>query len=276
MVANINTPVGEIPALGYGTWRRNGEEALRCVNWALEAGFRHIDTAQVYRNEEYCGKAIAASGLAREDVFITTKVAPDNYRPGAVRPSVEESLRKLRVDRVDLLLLHWPSPNDRYPMPVYTDQLAEIHEAGLARMIGVSNFTIPLLEDARTLLAGRTIATNQVEIHVYMQNRPIVDYCRSAGISTTAYCPMARGAVADDRMLAEIGARHGATGDQVAIAFLLAEGHVAIPSSSKRERIVSNLAAETIQLTGEELARLRALDSGRRLVNGDVAPVWDT
>ena len=268
--------IGGIPTLGYGTWNRRGEEAVRCVTWALEAGYRHIDTAQMYDNEEFCGQAIAASALRRDDIFITTKVATDNYGPGAMRPSVEKSLDKLRVDQADLLLLHWPSPQDCVPMAVYVEQLTEIHDAGLTRQIGVSNFTIPLLKEARSQLGDRPIATNQVEIHVYMQNRPIVDHCRSIGVSTTAYCPVARGLVVGDPALEEIGSRHGATADQVAIAFLLAEGHIVIPSSSRQDRIKSNHAAAGLRLEEDEVSRLRLLDRGQRLVNNSWAPVWDT
>lgn len=271
----IDSPAGPIPALGYGTWQRKGEEAAQCVTWALEAGYRHIDTAQGYNNEEFCGAAIAASGIARNDIFLTTKVAPENYGPGAVRPSVEKSIEKLQVDQVDLLLLHWPSPHGAYAMASYVEQFAACFDAGMARMIGVSNFTIALLAEARQLLGERKIATNQVEIHVFMQNRPIVDHCHSIGIPNTAYCPLARGAVVGDPVLAEIGAAHGVSGEQVAIAFLLAKGHIVIPSSSKKERIVSNLAAKKVTLTDEDMTHLRALDRGQRLVNGDWVPVWD-
>ena len=265
--------VGAIPAIGFGTW--TGDDIADCVAWALEAGYRHIDTAQGYKNEAACGGAIHRSGITRDEIFITTKVAPDNYGPGALRPSVEKSLDRLRVDQVDLLLLHWPSPHNKYPMPSYMEQFAEVFDAGLARMIGVSNFTIPLIAQAIALLGDRPISTNQVEIHVFMQNRPIVDHCRSIGIPTTAYAPLARGAVAGDPVLAEIGAAHGATEGQIALAFLLAEGHAVIPSSRKKDRIAANRAAGKITLSEDEVRRLRTLDRGQRIVNSAGRPVWD-
>ena len=267
--------VGPIPAMGYGTWTRNGEEATKSVTWALEAGCRHIDTAQGYGNEAEVGGAIQQSGISRDEIFITTKVAPDNYGPGELRPSVEQSLEKLRVDQVDLLLLHWPSPRNEHPLPSYVAQFAEVFDAGMAKAIGVSNFTIPLITEATALLGDRKIVTNQVEIHVYMQNRKIVDHCRSIGVSTTAYCPLARGEVIGDPVLAEIGAAHDASGTQVALAFLLAEGHVVIPSSGKQDRIAANFAARNIELNAGEMQRLRGLDRNQRLVNGDWCPVWD-
>lgn len=268
--------INGIPVLGFGTWNRHGEDAADCVKWALEAGYRHIDTAQGYNNEEFCGAAIAASGIARDDIYLTTKVAPENYGPGEVRPSVEASLEKLQVEQVNLLLLHWPSPHGKYAMASYMEQFAEVFDAGMARAIGVSNFTIPLITEAQALLGDRVITTNQVEIHVYMQNRPIVDHCRSIGVPTTAYSPLARGAVLGDPLLAEIGANHNATGEQVALAFLLAEGQIVIPSSGKQERVISNLAAADITLSEDEVVRLRGLERGQRLVNGDWVPVWDT
>lgn len=268
--------IGGIPAMGYGTWNRPGDEAANGVTWALEAGCRHIDTAQGYDNEEYCGAAIAKSGIPRNEIFITTKVAPSNYGPGQMKPSVEKSLEKLRIDKVDLLLLHWPSPRDEYPMPSYMEQFAAVFDAGMAKMIGVSNFTIAQINQAIELLGPRKIVTNQVEIHVYSQNRPIVDHCRSLGISTTAYSPLARGAFVDDPLLAEIGATRGATGVDIALAFLLAEGHIVIPSSGKKDRIISNFEARKIQLSADEVKRLRGLERGYRVNEGaDWMPRWD-
>lgn len=267
--------VGAIPAMGYGTWNLPAQEAFNGVLWALEAGCRHIDTAQGYNNEEFVGAAIAKSGIARPEIFVTTKVAPENFGPGEVRPSVEASLKKLGVGPVDLLLLHWPSPHNKYPMEDYVAQFAKVFDAGLAKSIGVSNFTIPLLTEAIRLLGKRRIATNQVEIHVFMQNRPIVAHCRSLGIPLTAYCPLARGRVVSDPTLAEIGKAHGATGEQIALAFLIQEGFIVIPSSGKKDRIVSNFAARKIELTDPEMRRLSALDRGERVVNGDWCPKWD-
>lgn len=267
--------IGPMPQLGYGTWQRRDQECLTCVTAALETGYRHIDTAQGYDNEAEVGRAIADSGLSRQDIFITTKVKPENFGAGMMMPSVHESLEKLRVDQVDLLLLHWPSPHDEYPVETYVGQLAEVYDAGLAAHIGVSNFTRRYLDAALDLLGDRPVTTNQCEIHVYLQNRSIVDYSASRGIPMTAYCPMARGRIKGDPVLEEIATAHGASVGQIALAFLLHEGHVAIPSSSSPARIAENFAALDISLTPDEMTRLRGLDRGERLVNGAWVPVWD-
>jgi 2,5-diketo-D-gluconate reductase B len=266
----------EIPRIGYGTWNRSSAEAYQGVLWALETGYRHIDTAQAYDNEQDVGRAVRDSGLDRRDIFLTTKVRPGNLGPGRVMPSVRESLDKLGMEKVDLLLLHWPAIKNQYALEDYVGQFAEVYDAGLADRIGVSNFTIPLLTKTIELLGDRQLATNQVECHVYMQNRPIIDHCQSIGLPATAYSPLARGQVADDPLLIEIGKAHDAGPDQVALAFLLNQGHIVIPSSARRERILANLKAGEITLTEEEMARIRTLEKGMRLVNGDWCPVWDT
>lgn len=267
--------VAGIPQMGYGTWNRPGDEAYRGVVWALEAGCRHIDTAQGYNNEQEVARGIKDSGVARSDIFITTKVKPENFGPGQIMPSVRQSLDKLRTDKVDLLLLHWPSIHNEYPLEDYIGQVAEVFDAGLAARIGVSNFTRALLDGAIRLLGDRKVTTNQVECHVYMQNRPIVEHCERLGIPVTAYSPLARGRVVGDPVLEAVGKAHGASGEQIALAFLMAKGMIVIPSSGKKERIVSNFEARKIRLTDEEIARVAALDRGMRLVDGPWAPTWD-
>lgn len=264
-----------IPKIGYGTWNRPGQQAYQGVLWALEVGYRHIDAAQGYNNEAEVGRALKDSGVARSELFLTTKVAPENYGRGQVLESTYNSLDKLGVDKLDLLLLHWPSPHNEYPLASYIEQLAQVLDEGLAMSIGVSNFTIPLIDQAQRLLGRRKLAMNQVEIHAYMQNRPIVEHCRKVGIPTTAYSPLARGAVVGDSLLAEVGRAHGVASEQVALAFLLAEGHIVIPSSGKKDRIASNFAAAAIELTEAEVVQLRGLEKGLRLVNGDWTPTWD-
>ena len=267
--------VGSIPAIGYGTWNRDGDEAHNGVVRALEVGYRHIDTAEGYRNEEHVGRAIADSGVPRSDIFLTTKVAPESFGPGQIRPHVEASLEKLRTDKVDLLLLHYPSIDDEFEIEDYMAQFAEVFDAGLTRHIGVSNFTRRYIDRALELLGDRTITTNQCEIHVYLRNRIIVEHCEAKGIPMTAYSPLARGAVADDPLLKEIATQHGATPSQIALAFLLAEGHVVIPSSGNPERIAENFEAKDVSLSEHEVARIRKLDEGRRLIDGPWCPAWD-
>jgi 2,5-diketo-D-gluconate reductase B len=267
--------LGPIPQIGYGTWKRDDDEAYRCVLWALEAGYRHIDTAEGYGNESPVGRAIAASGLPRDEIFLTTKVAPEHLGPGQVIPHARASLDRLGVDRVDLLLVHWPSRGDRFAMEEYLGQFRDAQDQGLTRHIGVSNFNKAQIDRAVAILGDRPIVTNQVEIHVFMQNRPIVEHCQAKGIPLTAYAPVARGGVAGNPVLAEIAAAHGVTPTQLALAFLMAEGHIVIPTSGNRGRIAENLAAKDLTLSPAEIARIRGLDEGRRLVNGANAPEWD-
>lgn len=265
--------VGPIPQIGYGTWTQTGDAARQCVLWALEAGYRHIDTAVGYGNEAAVGAALAEARLARSEVFVTTKIPPDHLGPGMVRPLVERSLAKLRSDQIDLLLVHWPPA--QYEMADYLAQLGEVFDQGLARFVGVSNFTKAQIDRAMGLLAPRTITTNQVEIHPLMQNRPIVAHCRRCDIPLTAYSPLARGAVAEVPEIVAIAKAHGATPGQVSLAFLMAEGFVVIPTSSRRERIAENFGALGVTLTDAEVATMRGLDRGRRLVNPSWAPRWD-
>jgi 2,5-diketo-D-gluconate reductase B len=268
--------IGPIPQIGYGTWKRFGDDAYNCVRWALDAGYRHIDTAEAYGNEADVGRAIAESGIPRKDIFIATKVAPENLGPGQVMPHAKASLEKLRIDHIDLLLVHWPSPDGQYDMKDYLAQFAAVQDAGLATHIGVSNFTRKHIDSARSILGKRPIATNQCEIHVLLQNRLIVDHCKAAGIPMTAYSPLARGAVLEIPELKQIAMRHGTSAEIIALAFLMAEGHIIIPTSSNKARIASNLAVTDVSLTPEDIALIRTLDKGQRLVSGGWAPVWDS
>lgn len=270
-VANI----GPIPQIGYGTWNHPGQECYDGVRAALDVGYRHIDTAEGYDNEEFVGKAIADSGVARDEIFITTKVAPESFGPGNILPAVQASLGKLRTDQVDLLLLHYPSIQDEYEIEDYMAQFAAVLDVGLTKHIGVSNFTKRYLDLALPLLGDRKLITNQCEIHVFMQNRPIVDYSAGLGIPMTAYSPLARGAVSESVELASIATELNATPGQIALAFLLREGHIVIPSSARPERIAENFAAKDIALSDNQMAVLRGLECGKRLVDGPWCPAWD-
>ncbi len=267
--------VAEIPKMGYGTWQREGVACFRGVIDALDVGYRHIDTAEAYNNEDFIGTALAESGLQRDEVWVTTKVAPEHFGPGQVRGHVEASLEKLRLDRVDLLLLHYPAINDEYAMEDYIAQFVEVREAGLTRHLGVSNFTIRHIDRALELLGDVPILTNQVELHPFLANRPIVEHCRARGIPLTAYSPLARGRVTRDPVLAEIAGAHGASAAQVALAWLMAEGHAVLPSSVSRAHIAEDFAAQELALTDAELERIRGLDRGERLIDGPWCPEWD-
>ncbi|MFG5381712.1 aldo/keto reductase [Yoonia sp. R2-816] len=264
-----------IPQIGYGTWNRPDGAAYQGTLAALEAGYRHLDCAEGYQNEEFVGRAIAAFDLPREDLWVTTKVAPESFGPGQVRQHVEASLEKLGVGPVDLLLLHYPSIKDEYDIADYMAQFAAVYDAGLCRNIGVSNFTKPYLDKALDLLGDRPLLTNQVELHVYLHNRPIVEHCAAKGIRMTAYSPLARGAVVDDPVLQQIGAELGGTASQVALAWLMSKGYVVIPSAGSPARIAENLAASDLTLTAAQIVAIDALDKDMRLVDGPWCPVWD-
>lgn len=272
-----------IPRAGFGVYALNSDETRQGVELALEAGYRHIDTAQTYRNEADCGLAIERSRLSRDDIFITTKVAPDNLRAGRMLDSVKGSLEHLRVDTLDLLLIHYPYPWDQVPMEVYLSQLADVYDAGLTKRIGISNFNIAQTKFAKSFLAPIPIATNQVEIHVFMQNRPIVEHCRNAGITLTAYCALGRGTIFGvpevkldpHPVLLELAKAHEAPINEIAIAFLYQQGHVALSTSIVKEQIRSNISAMQIQLSNEDMKRLRTLDLNKRLVEWPYLPIFD-
>ncbi|MGV0816309.1 aldo/keto reductase [Martelella sp. AMO21009] len=267
--------VNGIPQMGFGTWKRNDSEAYDTVIAALEAGYRHIDTAQAYDNETEVGNAISDSSFTPADIFVTTKVWIDNYGPASFRPSVEESLARLRLDKLDLLLLHWPGRSDGPAFEDYIGELAAVYDDGLTKRIGVSNFNTTLLAEAARLLGDRKISTNQVECHVFNQNKVVADYCRDHDIALTAYSPLAQGMVVGNPILKEVADAHETGEGVIALAFLMAEGHVVIPTSSRPERVKSNLDAASIRLSGEEVMRIRELDAGMRLIDPEWAPDWD-
>ncbi len=265
-----------IPAFGLGTFRLQGQVVVDSVRNALDLGYRAIDTAQIYANEAEVGRAVAESGVARDEVFLTTKIWIDNLSRARLIPSLRESLEKLRTDHVDLTLIHWPSPNGAVPLAESLEALAEARAQGLTRQIGVSNFTVALLQQAIDVAGADAIATNQIEISPYLTNRRVTDFARTHGVHLTSYMTLAYGKVLQERVLQEIAARHGATPAQVALAWALRQGHAVIPSSTKRENLASNLGALRLQLDEADMARIATLDRNERLANpAGVAPAWD-
>ena len=261
-----------MPKLGLGTWRLSGTECEQAVAGALGLGYRHLDTAQMYQNEEAVGAGIKASGVARDAIHLTTKVWPENLAPAAMRRSMEESLRKLGTEYVDLFLIHWPYPDMNLPQALET--LGALHREGKARAIGVSNFTVALLEQCEAL--GAPIACNQVEYHVLLDQSKLLAHARARGIVTTAYCPLAQGRLAGHAALDAIAAKHGCTAAQVAIAWLLRQDMVAaIPKAGRRESQLANLAALDITLDAADLAAIAALPKDQRCVSPAFAPQWD-
>lgn len=264
-----------MPSIGAGTFRLQGQSAIDSVANALDLGYRHIDTAQIYGNEAEVGRALAASGVARAEVFVTTKIWTAHLAADALIPSLKESLTKLRLEQVDLTLIHWPSPQGTVPLAESMAALLEARASGLTRAIGVSNFTIPLMQEAIDAVGAANIATNQVELHPYLQNRAVAAFARTHGIALTAYMPLAYGKVLNDPVIAAIAARLQATPAQVTLAWLLARGHTVIPSSTRRENLAANLAARALVLSAADLAAIDALDRGERLVSPDFGPQWD-
>ena len=236
----MHSPI--LPNPGLGTFRLYGGTLKRVIHDALDLGFRHIDTAQMYDNEHDVGEAIAESPVPREEIFLTTKVWHDRLAPEALKASVEQSLARLGTDRVDLLLIHWPSPGDAVPMRDYLTALQEVQQAGQTRHIGVSNFTTVQLDHALEILGPEALLTNQVEVHPYFQNRRVVDHCQARGVSVTGYMPLAVGKVLEDATLARIAKEHGVTPAQVVLAWASARGIVTIPSSTQRTHLAGNLA----------------------------------
>jgi diketogulonate reductase-like aldo/keto reductase len=262
-----------IPVVGLGTWDLRRGTCARVVEQALRLGYRHIDTAEMYGNEREVGEGLRASGISRENVFITTKVWPDNLAPADLERSTKESLARLRLSHVDLLLIHWPSP--RIPLPDTMGALCRMKQAGFARHIGISNFTVPLIEEA-VRLATEPLVTNQIEWHPYIDQSKVVAACRRHGLSVTAYSPIARGRAGDDAQLQRIGMRHGKTAGQVSLRFLIQEGAIVIPRTSKLERLKENMTIFDFELGRAEMDAIRKLaDEATRVVDWSGAPNWD-
>ncbi|WP_028671438.1 2,5-didehydrogluconate reductase DkgB [Saccharospirillum impatiens] len=260
---------------GLGTYRLKEEVAYQAVSTALELGYRTIDTAQMYDNEAAVGKAIADSPVSRDEVFVTTKVWVDQLSRDTFRRSVEQSLARLNMAQVDLLLIHWPAPEGDVPMADYLGELKAAQDDGLTRHIGVSNFTIAQIDEALKILGPGSLLTNQVEIHPYLPNRKLVEHCQQRDILVTGYMPLAVGRVNDDPVLNAIAENKGVKPAQVALAWIKQRGIITIPSSTRREHLQSNLAAMDLELTVSESSRIDTLGYDLRLANPSFAPEWD-
>ena len=263
----------DMPLLGYGTWPLQGDQAIACTQRALELGYRHLDTAQMYGNETEVGRAMLGSRFHRDEVFLTTKVHPDNYVDTRFADSVRRSLDQLAVDQVDLLLLHWPHRS--LVMEAVLDHLLVALEGGQARRIGVSNFNPDDLARAQAHTEGR-IFCNQIELHPFVDQRPTIEAANRLGIKLVAYCPVARGKVLDDPTLQTIAAAHGITPAQVALAWLIQQGIAAIPMSRNRERAEANLASQLIKLDSEEIGQIdgMAQAGGKLIMPSSLTSAW--
>ncbi len=270
---NLQTQGISIPRLGLGTFRMQGDTCRAAVESALGLGYRHIDTAEMYGNEDAVGAAIAASGVARRDLHVTTKVWHENLAPDAIRRSFDASLQKLRLDYVDLYMVHWPAKN--MDLPAIFKTLARLQSEGRTRAIGVCNFTVGLL---RTVIEdiGAPIACNQIEYHVLLDQTPVRSYLASKSIPVTAYCPLAQGTLAENPQLMAIGRKHNASPTQVALKWLLEQdGVMAIPKSQRQASQKANLDALKLMLDDEDRRIIAALPKDKRFVNPSFAPAWD-
>lgn len=265
----------DIPVLGLGTFRLKDEVAFNSVKTGLEVGYRHFDTAQIYGNESAVGDAIKESGINREEIFITTKIWTTNLSAAKLIPSLKESLEKLKTTYVDLTLIHWPSPNHEVPLEETLNALMEAKKLGLTKEIGVSNFPIDELKKAIAIVGSEEIYTNQIEVHPYLQNKKLIDFCNTEGILVTAYMPLAYGKVITDPTLISIGEKYDISAADVALAWLYHQELVIIPSSTKKQNMENNLNFPEIAFTKKELSQIAALHDGSRIANPDFAPTWD-
>jgi 2,5-diketo-D-gluconate reductase B len=263
-----------IPVIGLGTMTLKEAVCVELVEAALHLGYRHLDTAQNYGNEREVGEGLRASGVPREDVFVTTKVWFNRLAPGDLERSVDESLSRLKLPWVDLLLIHWP--NAQIPIADSIGALCKVKRAGLAKHIGVANYTSAMIDEA-TKASTEPLACLQIETHPYLDQTKVIAAARRHGMAVVGYCPLARGKVPADAVLGRIGRAHGKSPAQVSLRFLEQERIVPIPRTSKRERLAENLGSLQFKLSDAEMAEIGMLTKpGSRIVSPPQAPQWDS
>jgi 2,5-diketo-D-gluconate reductase B len=246
----------EIPAIGLGTWELRGRLCARIVEQALRLGYRHIDTAEIYDNEREVGEGLRASGLRRDDVFVTTKVWPAHFSPPELERAAKESLSRLRLTEVDLLLLHWPSP--KIPLSETIGALCKVKRAGMTKNIGLSNFTGALLDEA-VKLSTEPLICNQIKVHPFIDQSAAIAASKAYGMTVVAHTPIAKGAAKRDAVLTRIGEAHGKTAVQVGLRYLLQQELVVIPRTSKVERLSENFDLFDFELSPQEMAEIAQL-----------------
>lgn len=266
-----NNQNSRLPSIGYGTYPLTGEKCKEAVLDALQIGYRHIDTASSYENEADVGRAIQESSIDRRELFVTTKIWYTDLSPEKMKVSAQESLKKLKMDYVDLLLIHWPSPEMNLERSIET--LMELKESGKAKGIGVSNFPPKLFKRACAL---GEIFTNQVEYHPFLNNDTLLNICEEYGVLLTAYSPLAHGKVMREDVLINIGKKYGKTAAQVTLKWLIQQPKVlAIPQASSHEHRVKNLDIMDFELTNEEMVQINGIKKGEKLVNPSWSPDWE-
>jgi 2,5-diketo-D-gluconate reductase B len=263
----------KIPAIGLGTWELRGRTCARVVEQAIKLGYRHLDTAQVYENEREVGEGLRASGVRRDDVFVTTKVWTTHFAPNDLERSTKESLARLRLSEVDLLLLHWPNP--QVPLAETLGALAHVRKLGMARHIGVSNFTVALIDEA-VAACSEPLVCDQIEYHPYLDQTKVLQACARHGLALVAYSPIAKGRIKGDALLGQIGRKYRKTAAQVCLRWLVQQNVVAIPRTSRIERLSENIEIFDFELSGDEMQQVFRLGSaGNRLTDFGFAPKWD-
>jgi 2,5-diketo-D-gluconate reductase B len=269
----FNTQGIRMPRLGFGTFRMQGDVCRVAVESALALGYRHLDTAEMYDNEEAVGAAIAASGIPRGELHVTTKVWNENLAPDAMRRAFDTSLKKLRLETVDLYLVHWPKPGMN--LASVCETLMRLQQEGRTRAIGVANFNIALLRTVVEEIKA-PIACNQIEYHVMLDQTKVKKYLDAHKIPLVAYAPLAKGNAPSDETLIAIGKKHGASAAQVALKWLLdQDGVAAIPKASRRESQQANLDALKVRLDDDDRKKIAGLPKNKRFVAPGFSPVWD-
>lgn len=270
---NIEVQGVSIPKLGFGTFRMPGASCQPALENALSVGYRHIDTAAMYENEKEVGAAIAAAKLPRAELFVTTKVWHDQLAGDALRRAFDSSLSKLKLDYVDMYMIHWPSKGMN--MAEVMEGLMALRREGLARSIGVCNFNMPMLEEAISVI-GAPIAAVQVEYHPFLAQTQLHEFLRKHDIALTAYAPLAQGRAAQNETLKRIGAKHGVSAAEVAIAWLIEqEGVIAIPKAQRLESQRANLSAFDVRLDIADRSEIASLPKDLRYVQPPFAPDWN-
>jgi 2,5-diketo-D-gluconate reductase B len=261
----------KIPLVGLGTWALR--DVKRIVEQAIRIGYRHIDTAQMYGNEAEVGQGVRASGVPRVEVMVTTKVQPTLLAPHDLERSVKESLAQLRLDVIDLLLIHWPNP--RVPLSETLGAMSKMKREGYTRAIGVSNFTVALLDEANKV-SPEPVVCNQIECHPFLNQDKVIAATRKHGMAVVAYSPVARGAAHGNQVLERIGKVHGKTGAQISLRYLVQQGIVVIPRTSRLERLQENFALFDFELSDAEMREIHKLaHGGGRIVDWTWSPNWD-
>lgn len=265
----------KIPQLGLGTFRLSDQALSNSIQAGLEVGFRHIDTAQIYGNERQIGEILNKQSIDREDIFLTSKIWIDNLSKTNLLRSLKKSLQDLQTDYLDLTLIHWPSPNNQIPLKESLEELMSAKNLGLTKNIGVSNFTIEQLKEAISIVGKENIATNQIEVHPFLQNKKLVEFCNNHEIQITAYMPLAYGEVMKSEVLSSISKKHKVSNAEVSLSWLLDQNMIVIPSSTNPEHLNTNYNVRKGFLDAKDRLEISRLERNYRIANPDFSPNWD-